>query len=145
MARFPQEPVLTPPGGLGGLGEKTNPESLLGLGAAPSFLVPKWSGPAAGGCPGVLRYLATIGVGGSSDFRINLVSAPSHPIYRQGSGFTADFVPGHSGGTAAVSHRLPSLSLSAPTPHNHKYNGGTAASIAKLEADLGSWKRGLWR
>ncbi len=50
--------------------------------------------------------------GRSSGSRIGLPVAPSHPLRTVAS---ATFVPGHSGGTATDSHRLPSwLSRSRP-------------------------------
>jgi len=43
--------------------------------------------------------------GRSSDFRIILLVAPSHPMYRQWR--CATFVPGYSGGPVPVLHRVP--------------------------------------
>jgi hypothetical protein len=44
-------------------------------------------------------------MGRSSDFRINLLAAPSHSSMEQWS--MAEFVTGYSGGTATDFHRFP--------------------------------------
>ncbi len=79
--------------------------------------------------------------GRSSGFRIVLPAAPSRPPPVGGQWLTAAFVPGHSGGSATDSHRLPSCRPLRP-PHG---SGGCHHGGGKSTTGRGGLVQGVAR